>query len=372
MTTISSLLINGRRFGSFAASKALVSDLAVTADRSTTGSWRRSFASGAKRHGGYKKSNKQKSNNVQETNSKNGRNGSNNVSKTNPSSVMQSSATTRSGRSITFRDNLFWIHPIRYRFTPSGLGPRYTREQAVELAKRLPMWLVLAVLLLWDETTPYSFKGTRGPSMLPTIPADGSNIWLFSTWAWWRMLGFDPPYRIGDIVIFAHPDHPLHVACKRIVGLPGDRVQRYGQYVHLYVDQDPDGWGIMWPDTENDEDHVHQWIDRDCPWDEGKNTNSDSDQLIEMKRTLIVPEGHVWIEGDCPPFSIDSRHYGPIPVKWLCGKIVTRVWPFWDTKPMSERHALNERPHPIPLDPETLMEYNVFHDKKEQSNNSIA
>ena len=41
----------------------------------------------------------------------------------------------------------------------------------------------------------------------------------------------------------------------------------------------------------------------------------------------FVPEGQVWVEGDNSTGSKDSRHYGPIPLGLLRGKVVGRMWP---------------------------------------------
>ena len=35
----------------------------------------------------------------------------------------------------------------------------------------------------------------------------------------------------------------------------------------------------------------------------------------------------IWIEGDNPSYSIDSRHYGPIQQNQIEGKLLWRVWP---------------------------------------------
>ena len=45
-----------------------------------------------------------------------------------------------------------------------------------------------------------------------------------------------------------------------------------------------------------------------------------------------VPQGHVWLLGDNPSNSRDSRHYGPVPMGLIIGKAVfrfnIRTWSF--------------------------------------------
>lgn len=222
-------------------------------------------------------------------------------------------------------------------------------DEALAMAQRLPLWLALAfVLLAWEETAPFSFVCIQGPSMLPTIAADGSSVWFRSTRVWRRRFGIDGSYAVGDLVGVTHPERPDVVSCKRIIGVAGDRVQRYGQYVHLYIDQDPNGWGIVWPRVG---DARHDWIDRSCAWD---SNHCVRDKQQETKRTVVVPPGHVWVEGDCPGLAVDSRQYGFVPVEWLSGKLVARLWP------LSHRENWRRRPHPIPLDSESLAEHNVY------------
>lgn len=236
-----------------------------------------------------------------------------------------------------------WLVPVR--FHSSETARAYSSEQAMALARRLPVWFLAVVLLSWEETSPYTLISIRGPSMLPTMAADGTDVWLRSTWVWFRRLGLSVPYRKGDLVGLAPPSAPEQVSCKRVIGVEGDGVQRYGEYVHLYVDQDPQRWGIVWPD-ESDERHT--WMDRSCAWD--------TDAKRDAQRTLVVPPGHVWVEGDCPALAIDSRHYGPVPVEWLRGKLVARLWPLWKG---SNEPPRTTRPHPMPLDSDTLLDHNV-------------
>jgi inner membrane protease subunit 1 len=238
--------------------------------------------------------------------------------------------------------------PVRYRKT----GKEYTREEARAIAKSFPIWLILVGLATWDKTAPFGIISIRRPSMLPTMAPDTSDIWLMSTWCGWRKIIFKKPYSIGDLVGFAHPESSGHTSCKRIIGLPGDRVKRYGEYVHLYYNQDPERWGIIWPDTSNDP--VHGWLDPENFWDTGHFL---SNRKEESERTIIVPENHVWVESDCPVFGIDSRHFGPIPIDWIKGKIVGRLWPLSTQDDKNFSHKI--RPHPIPLDTATLKKHNV-------------
>lgn len=81
--------------------------------------------------------------------------------------------------------------------------------------------------------------------------------------------------RRGDIVIAKSPANPRQNICKRIVGLPGDKVK--GHF---------------------------------------------------PKRSQYVPRGHVWLEGDNSSNSADSRVYGPVPQGLIRSRVVCRVWPF--------------------------------------------
>jgi signal peptidase I len=265
---------------------------------------------------------------------------------------------------------LLKLVPKRYRF-PQGKCPQmYSYEQGILIAKRLAMWTALVLLLVvGDETSPFELVGVRGPSMIPTMAADGSDLWLCRTYPSWLRQCYDsitnsfvlwcivPRLRHGTIVGFAHPDSPNSaVAMKRIVGLPGDRIQRYGQYVHLYTEQDPVGLGVTWPITS---DPNHTWIlSRGTAWDT-EITKNPSKTNDDMLRTIVVPDGHVWVEADCPALGLDSRQFGPIPISWIRTRVIAKMWPLQQMKPTQRKWS--HRPHPIPLDVETLMEYNVFH-----------
>lgn len=116
-----------------------------------------------------------------------------------------------------------------------------------------------------------------GPSMIPTLHPSG-NVVLAER--------ISKPSR-GDVVVFQSPEDPNKLPTKRVVGLEGDCVS-------FVVDP-------------------------------GKNDES---------RTIVVPKGHVWVEGDYIQNSRDSRSFGPVPYGLIQGRLLWRVWPFQDFGPI--------------------------------------
>ncbi|KAI5703063.1 hypothetical protein M8J75_007329 [Diaphorina citri] len=108
------------------------------------------------------------------------------------------------------------------------------------------------------------------PSMEPTIYTN--NVVISDQMSVW-MKRIDK----GDIVIAKLPHDRNQLICKRVTGLPGDRVWAGYSYQK-------------------------------------------------------VPRGHVWLEGDNKKNSTDSREYGPIPQGLLRGKVICRIWPLNDLK----------------------------------------
>ena len=79
----------------------------------------------------------------------------------------------------------------------------------------------------------------------------------------------------SDIVIAKQPDRPSLLICKRIVAMEGDDV----------------------PPSN-----------------------------IPCKY-CTVPKGHVWLEGDNPDSSYDSRDFGPLPYSLIQSRVFFRIWP---------------------------------------------
>ncbi|XP_013140626.1 PREDICTED: mitochondrial inner membrane protease subunit 1 [Papilio polytes] len=106
-----------------------------------------------------------------------------------------------------------------------------------------------------------------GPSMEPTLESNNILLTEHVTPRLHRL-------QHGDIVIAKNPTNPKQNICKRVVGLPGDKVKGY------------------FP-----------------------------------RKSHIVPRGHVWLEGDNSGNSSDSRVFGPVPLGLIRSRVLYRVWP---------------------------------------------
>jgi len=132
----------------------------------------------------------------------------------------------------------------------------------------------------------------------------------------------------GDVMVFRYPQNPKLDYIKRVVGLPGDRIEYYNkqltvngqampqQRVGIYVGQGRDA--SMNGAAHNIEslatvDHsilvVPQYNPREGSW--------------------LVPEGHYFMVGDNRDNSNDSRVWGMVPEANLVGKAFM-IWMNWD------------------------------------------
>ncbi|GBP43699.1 Mitochondrial inner membrane protease subunit 1 [Eumeta japonica] len=111
------------------------------------------------------------------------------------------------------------------------------------------------------------FVMCSGPSMEPTLESDHILLTEHITPRLQRL-------RRGDIVIAKSPTNPRQNICKRITGLPGDKIR-----------------------------------------------------TSFTRRSQIVPRGHVWLEGDNSSNSADSRVFGPVPMGLIRSRAILRVWP---------------------------------------------
>ena len=60
-----------------------------------------------------------------------------------------------------------------------------------------------------------------------------------------------------------------------------------------------------------------------------------------LKRARTVGAEDVWLLGDNPPYSTDSRHFGPVPIGSVQGKVVYRYAPSARAGRISNKEALD-------------------------------
>lgn len=163
---------------------------------------------------------------------------------------------------------------------------------------------------------------TTGPSMEPTLH---TNSILVTERISKRFQIFDR----GDIVIAKSPIEPKMMICKRIVGLPGDKIlikpritlNPFGS-TKSEVNQDDKSVNEIMPMLYDDDD------DDGFDTDKSKHINNQESAMRTFRsRMIYVPKGHVWLEGDNSENSIDSRTYGPVPIGLIQSRAAFRLYP---------------------------------------------
>ena len=164
-----------------------------------------------------------------------------------------------------------------------------------------------------------------------------------SSWISGRILAADPEY--GDIVVFRAPKDASVDYVKRVVGLPGDRIQmRRGQLIlndrpvtRVALEATPAGEAC----GVDDGAVVKRWRET-LPSGASYVTYDCADNgYLDNTSVFTVPPGHFFVLGDNRDNSTDSRMmstFGFVPMDNLIGK-VTRI--FWsldeDGEPRFER-----------------------------------
>jgi signal peptidase I len=106
-----------------------------------------------------------------------------------------------------------------------------------------------------------------------------------------------------DIVVFRYPKKQSEFFIKRIIGLPGEKIQIDNDKITIFNDKNSngfvlDGSAYLSPKLKN-------------------NTM----QTIELK------DDEYFVMGDNRPQSFDSRGFGPVKKELVIGKVLIRAWP---------------------------------------------
>lgn len=174
---------------------------------------------------------------------------------------------------------------------------------------------IIAILL-----TAFVFQSYQvtGPSMETTLQNnDRLLVWkLPRTWA--RITGNDYVPKRGDVIIFNEPAAAEELGLgagkqliKRVIGLPGERVVVKDGEITVFNSEYTNGFKP----------------DKTLPYNQDNiipETSGDVD--------ITVPKGSIFVSGDNRPDSLDSRSFGPVPLKDVVGKLAIRILPINNIK----------------------------------------
>ncbi|MCC7237433.1 MAG: signal peptidase I [Bryobacterales bacterium] len=153
----------------------------------------------------------------------------------------------------------------------------------------LMLSVVIAILVILFLYQPVKVEGT---SMMPSLE-DQERIFINK---FVYRFGMGSVER-GDMVVFWYPGDPSKSYIKRVIGLPGDRVEIREGEVFL------NGEALH-------EDYVPDYY-RDR----------------QSSPELVVPPEHYYVLGDHRSSSNDSRSWGPVHRRHIYGKAVFVYWP---------------------------------------------
>ncbi|MDY2983976.1 MAG: signal peptidase I [Synergistes jonesii] len=150
------------------------------------------------------------------------------------------------------------------------------------------LWAVVLALIL--RTFVIQAFWIPSGSMIPTLEI-GDRVLVLKFW--YNMPSVDP--KRGDIIVFKYPIDPRRDFVKRIIGLPGDRIEMKNGSVYV-----------------NDNELFEPYV---------KNTDTYN------MAALTVPDKNYFCLGDNRPNSQDGRFWGFVPASFIKGPAVFRYWP---------------------------------------------
>jgi len=135
-----------------------------------------------------------------------------------------------------------------------------------------------------------------------------------------RIFGTEP--KRGDVVVFALPRDPSTDYVKRVIGLPGDRIQVIGGLLHI------NGVAVKRERVSNfidDEDGsaVRRWHETLPNGVSYEVLDLQDDSFLDDTQEYVVPPGHYFMMGDNRDNSLDSRvpsEVGYVPFENIIGK----------------------------------------------------
>lgn len=134
--------------------------------------------------------------------------------------------------------------------------------------------------------------------------------------------GHEIPER-GDLVVFSYPNQPQVTYVKRVIGLPGDRIQIIRGRLH--INEEALEYELL-PKASQDNPNAELF-------DIFKESFGASHWRVIFQKSaennnfgpLVIPPGEVFLLGDNRDASDDSRYWGTVPTSQIIGKVAL-IW----------------------------------------------
>lgn len=110
----------------------------------------------------------------------------------------------------------------------------------------------------------------------------------------------------GDVVVFRYPKNPSQFFIKRVIGLPGEKVEIKNGQILIYNQDNPEG--II--------------LDESAYLSKNVKTTTALDDFV-----ITLSNSEYFVMGDNRTYSSDSRVWGPVPSADVMGKVILRAWP---------------------------------------------
>ena len=146
-----------------------------------------------------------------------------------------------------------------------------------------------------------------------------------------KIANYGDPKR-GDIALFRYPNDPYRVIyVKRVVGLPGDRIEYKNKQLKINGELVPQEYIGLEKEYGSGR---YEWLSKRKEYLPGKEHDifvRSGFSMDDFEVDLVVPEGSYYMMGDNRDNSLDSRFFGPVDEKFLLGKVmyVLLSWDGW-------------------------------------------
>ncbi len=116
---------------------------------------------------------------------------------------------------------------------------------------------------------------------------------------------FNDPKR-GEVIVFRYPDNPQEYFIKRVIGLPGEKVEIINGDIFIYNRDNPEGFKL----------------------DEGLYLADNIKTYNTNEEPVELESGEYFVLGDNRYASKDSRTFGVLNKSFITGRVFLRGWPF--------------------------------------------